>query len=379
QDREHLVLLGLVDFFLKTGKPVGSNTLKKALFQNLSSATIRNYFTHLEQQGFLHQQHSSGGRTPTYAALRLYAKEHIDCDQINPDLEPQFTQIRRTETKEIAHFLQQAADTLSHITQTAVFISSPRFDHDFISSIRVIPVDTNRCVCILISDFGVIQTELLHIETKMSAFSAKRIEEYFEWRIAPSRPKPSTLSKEEETLANKFYNELLVRYIVGYTNFTDEETYRTGFSKLLHYPEFEDTSSLASSLALFENPHSMRLVLRDATSKKALQCWIGDDLSPYAPQTPNCSVIAAPYSISQQCVGAIGLLGPVRIPYRELFSTLRHFAENLGEALTRNIYKYKVSYRQPTTDSMLELKDEHRLTGHTHLMLIEDHRSTTND
>ena len=68
------VLIGLVEYFIKTGKPVGSNTLKETGFGDLSSATIRNYFAHLETEGYLTQQHSSGGRIPTNLAIAFMPK-----------------------------------------------------------------------------------------------------------------------------------------------------------------------------------------------------------------------------------------------------------------------------------------------------------------
>lgn len=68
-DREKQVLLGLVDTYIRTGKPVGSNTLKEGSFENLSSATIRNYFARLEEEGFLKQQHSSGAESPLLKRL----------------------------------------------------------------------------------------------------------------------------------------------------------------------------------------------------------------------------------------------------------------------------------------------------------------------
>ncbi len=372
EDREHLVLMALIESYLLEGKPVGSNTLKEAYFQDLSSATIRNYFAHLEQQGFLHQQHASGGRTPTHKAYRIYAQENLNCDQIEPHLEEKMKEIRHAETKEIAGFLQKNTEKLSTITGMAPFISAPRFDHDYINDIKLVPIDANRCICILISDFGVIQTEILYVDT--NDFSTENIEKYFQWRLSAS-PRPENLSTEEEELASTFYNELLIRYIVGYTNFIDEEVYRTGFSNLLKYPEFQESSPLASTLALFENAHSMRLLLRECSSKDSLQCWIGDDLATYAPQSPDCAIIAAPYHIGNQSVAAIGLLGPVRMPYKELCATLRHFSESLSEALTRNIHKFKISYRQPTGGNPENTKEEHRIVGHTHLMLIEDNRS----
>ena len=79
-DRERKVLIGLVEHYIQTGKPVGSNVLKDVGFDDLSSATIRNYFAHLEEEGYLAQQHSSGGRIPTDQAFKLYANEY--CQEV---------------------------------------------------------------------------------------------------------------------------------------------------------------------------------------------------------------------------------------------------------------------------------------------------------
>ena len=75
-DREHAVLLGLVELYMKMNRPIGSQTLQENGFESLSTATIRNYFGKMEQQGYLKQQHTSGGRIPTGKAFRLFA-DHV--------------------------------------------------------------------------------------------------------------------------------------------------------------------------------------------------------------------------------------------------------------------------------------------------------------
>lgn len=363
QDREHKVLIGLIEYYLKTGKPVGSNTLKEAGFDGLSSATIRNYFAHLEKEGYLVQQHSSGGRIPTNAAFRVYAQEQLN-EPLAIDTEDEnLRRIRNAETREIASYLQETADNLSRLTHCAVFLSAPRFDQDLIIELKLMPIDHTRCLCVIITEFGSIQTEVLHLDKKLTAHSAKRIENYLQSRLH-NRQKPESLESDEEALAKHIYNEIMVRYFVGYSNFTDDEVYRTGFSKLLAYPEFHDASVLANSLSLFENGHSMRLLLKECSKKNHVKYWIGEDLATFARETPSCSVIAAPYHVGQQSVGALGILGPVRMPYRELFGLVNSFTHNISEALTRNIYKYKISLRQPM----------HQHIDHAGLKLLEDKR-----
>lgn len=370
QDRERKVLLGLVEYYIKTGKPVGSNTLKDVGFADLSSATIRNYFAQLEEDGLLIQQHSSGGRIPTDRAYKIYAQEYENT-LASGFSDEKLKTIRNSETREIASFLQKSAELLSELSHAAVFLTAPRFDHDYIIDLKLIPIDHSRCLCVIVTDFGMIQTEVLHVDTRLNSFSTKRIESYFHWRLTGLN-RPENLSKEEEELAKKLYNELMVRYVVGYTNFTDEEIYRTGFSKLLSYPEFYDAPSLTNSLALFENTNSMRLLLRECSKGGRLKFWIGEDLSPYSSQKPNCAVLAIPYQINQQVVGAVGILGPIRMPYREIFGLMQDFVQCVNEALTRNIYKFKISFRQPQQGTLDIQKAESRLLGRSHFVLLED-------
>ncbi|MBA3957394.1 MAG: heat-inducible transcriptional repressor HrcA [Parachlamydiaceae bacterium] len=373
QDREFRVLIGLVDYYLRTGKPVGSNTLKDAGFEELSSATIRNYFAKLEEDGYLTQQHTSGGRLPTPLALRTYAKEYQHALQsLNPKEEQLLKEIRLTETREIASFLQKSAESLSTLTQSAVFLSAPRFDHDYIVGLKLVPIDHARCLCVIITDFGVIRTEVLPLEHKLSSFAAKRIESYFQWRLTGLN-QPENFEPGEEELAHKLYNELFMRYIVGYSNFIDTELYRTGLSKLLAYPEFHDASSLSSSLALFENAHNMRLLIKDCCKTGHLKFWISEDLDTYTNVTPDCAIVALPYYINQSIAGAVGILGPTRMPYREIFSFLNGFSASISEALTRNLYKFKITFRQPESKTEALLEQDYRL------LLLEDKGVTSND
>lgn len=369
QNREHRVLLGLIDYYLKTGKPVGSATLQEAGFEDLSTATIRNYFAQLEKEGFLSQPHTSGGRVPTHEAYRTYAKEYNDSTEVPLEYEAVLKELRLAETREIASYLQQAAEKLSELTQTAVFLSAPRFDHDYIVECKLMPLDHYRCLCVILTDFGMVKTEVLQVDTKLSAFACKRIESYFHWRLTGSdQPEPF----EEEALAQKIYNELILRYVVNYSNFIDPELYRTGFSRLLNYPDFRDVSALSTTLSLFEDTHHLRRLIKECCRVGQLKWWIGDQLTSSVAPEPNCAMIASPYFIHQTIGGAVGLLGPTRIPYRELFGIMRAFSSSISEALTRNLYKFQITFRQPHSGThMLGSKDYQLMMDQPPVMMLE--------
>jgi len=251
-------------------------------------------------------------------------------------------------------------------------LSAPRFDHDFIIDMKLVTIDASRCLCALITDFGMVQTEILHSPSKLSSFAIKRIENYFHWRLSGT-DRPENLESEEESIGKSFYNELMLRFIVGYSYFADEDITKTGFSCLLDYPDFQDARLLASALSLFENVQGMRHLLKECQSLDKLRYWIGDDLNPLL-ENANCSVLTVPYSIHHKAVGAVGILGPTRLPYRALFQILRLFSEIISTTLTRTIYKYKITFRQPETGRLFLPQEEARLLGESRLMLLEDKR-----
>lgn len=370
-ERLHQVLIGLVKLHLKSGRPIGSNTLKENGFDDLSSATIRNYFAKLEQQGLLIQQHSSGGRLPSPEAYRLYAKHFFESHQIEKTLQQKLKNALEFSNREIAGYLYQATETISELSSCAAFLASPRFDQDFIVDIKLVGIDHKRILCVLITDFGLVHTETLYSNKRVTNFSLKRMESYFRFRMT-GLDKP-TLSEEEEALAAQFYNEILLRHIVGYSNFNEQDIYKTGFSQLLAYPELREASALANGLALFENTHLMRSLLSQGMQAQDIQYWIGDEIPLQDNCSLHCSVIAVPYFIHQKPVGAIALLGPNRVDYAHLFGLCREFSKILSEKLTESLYKFKISYRQPKQQRDLAYNSqEAAMLGQVQYLSLED-------
>lgn len=354
-DRERAVLLGFVELYLKTGKPIGSHTLQENGFESLSSATIRNYLSKMEGAGYLKQQHTSGGRIPTEKALRLYANAYRTSGVVERVQEEALKETFKKETREIATLLHHSADILSELTKCAVFVSAPRFDQDFIQDIRLIQLDATKLLSILITDFGLIHTETVYLEREVDGSFLQSAEEYFLWRMNKGE-KPLFRQEAEAKMAQRIYNEIMVRHVVGYANFPQEDIFRTGLSKLLAYPEFNDAAALASSLSLLEDENQMRSLLSECCKQNQMTCWIGDELYPFVPKEAECSVVAIPYRINQAIAGAIALLGPMRLPYRNLFGLVQAFSEQMSRSLTESVYKYQITFRQPTGSKQIEVK-----------------------
>ena len=368
-DREQAVLLGLVELYLKTGKPVGSSTLQDNGFESLSSATIRNYFSKLETLGYLKQQHTSGGRIPTEKAFRLYVDTYQNCGILDENQANAIAASLKKENREVATLIHKAAETLSELAQCAVFVSTPRFDHDFIQDVRLIELDSSKLLSVVITNFGLVRTEPIYLDRSIDALFLRSCEEYFAWRMNRGE-KPLFRNEAEAKMAQRIYNEVMVRHVVGYANFPNEDILRTGLAKLLAYPEFNDAAALASSLSLLEDDGQMRHILRECCKKNELTVWVGNELHPIVPENSDCSIIAIPYRINQTQAGAIALLGPIRMPYRNLFGLAAAFSEQLSTALTESVYKYKITFRQaaqPTAEALL------------HSSILLEHQGKKND
>jgi heat-inducible transcriptional repressor len=356
-DREFKVLLGLVAYYIEHARPVGSETLRAAEFGDLSGATIRNYFSSLEKEGYLLQHHISGGRIPTDKAYRAYAEAALDelvkeksHSQGLPLFEPQ----EAGEMKEVVDYLQKMTESVSELSKCASFLSAPRFDQDFVVDMKLVGFDQGSIVAALLTNFGLIHTEVLRAPEKLSAHSLKRIESYFRSRLMASPLPVADLEKEEAELASRFYQEAMARYLVRYSHFAEDDLYRAGFSKLLLYPEFCDAHSLVSSLSLFENRKALRNLIRESMKSKngTPKFWIGADLFTHLASEPNAAIIACPYHIGGRTAGAIGILGPMRMPYKEQFSLISDAARAISKCLTSSLMKYKISYRTPSAEAL---------------------------
>lgn len=366
KEREKKVLFGLVEAFISNPQPIGSKTLKESAFQDLSSATIRNYFAVLEDAGYLSQQHASGGRIPTEKAYQAYAEEFLKAGTLDEEKDQKLKALTEIEGKEVGAYLQRSAELLSEVSGYPVFISSPRFDQDSIVDIKLVGIDHSRCLCVMITELGLIKTETLYLEAKLHLHALKRIEEALLSRLKGTELKVS-LDTQEEQITQKIYSEVMVRYIIGYANFSLEDIYKTGLSTLLAYPEFNNAEAFASGLALFENEGSLRNLLKDACQDKNLKTYIGEMLAQYCPIAEGNTVLALPYAINEKIVGAIGILGPLRMPYRDLFGVLRVFSEYMSGALSQSMLKYQLSFRLPQ-DGQLYLESK----GSSPKKLIED-------
>jgi heat-inducible transcriptional repressor len=354
KERERRILFGLVEQYLKTGKPVGSNVLQEEGFHDMSSATIRNYFASLEQEGFVKQPHSSGGRIPLGKAFHFYAEQCLEEVMKEPLQKSGFQPGKSLEMKNIVSLLQEVAAYVSDRVHASVILSAPRFDHDSIIEIQFHFLDVRRVLAVIISEFGLIHTEVLMPLEPVSPSLIAKASQFAKARIYKEKLEENLFHPDELKLVRTMYQEAVASFFVRYSSFSQEDMWKVGFSHLLEYPEFEKAHGLGATLAFFENTNLMRGLFREVHRQGTMRFWIGDSLKPYIPLAePPCAFIAAPYCIASHCVGALGILGPKSMFYKDVFRLLRSVISQLSEVVTGMLVKHRLSYRMPESHPLV--------------------------
>ncbi|MEG0037042.1 MAG: heat-inducible transcriptional repressor HrcA [Victivallaceae bacterium] len=371
------IILNLVELYLDSGTPIGSGTLKREKQDKISSATIRNYCVELEKTGFLKKNHASGGRLPTDKALRFYFDYYQKLQEpLSKNEKDLIADSLPACNKNIIKDIQKSGELLSELLNLSVFFSFPRFDHDTATDLKLLVLDEQRVLVVILTEFGQIFTETIWVKQKMSAFSAKRVESFIKSKLK-NQSFPESLTSEEQFLGQDIYNESIVRYLTRYVNLTDMDIHQTGFSKLLHYNEFKDPEMLSSGLMLFENSLHMKKLLLYGMTCKQPTAFLGKELSRFFDigLYEKHTVVMMPYFINRTPLGAFGILGPSRIPYRKILKLVTFFGEKLRSNLTESLFKFKLSFRQPKT-VLEELQDMERMfLDHSSIKLLPSKES----
>ncbi len=359
-DREHAILISLVETYLKTRKPVGSQTLQEAEFSSLSSATVRNYFASMEEAGYIKQQHASGGRIPEAKAYAEYAKH---CYELFSKEKPKKEAQPRIEdtysTNDVVRLLEQTAEKLSQTVKAAVAITSPRFDHDAITDLRFVFIDIQRCLCVILTEFGLVHTSVISTPFTLSHALLRNADRFSRYRLFNEQQEPSTYSEEELANIRFLYQEAMARYFVNYTSVSDQDLWRTGFSRLT-YTQVDSVEDITSMVSLLENTNALRGFSKEAIRSGLLHFWVGEELLPYSQGKPSCSLIVCPYRVGEKPVGSLSIICPMQVHYLQMFRSLRDTANYLTEVLTNVLLHHKISYRMADTNAFFE-PDPHQL------------------
>ena len=338
-ERKIAILKALIEDYIETAEPVGSRTIAKKFPIGLSSATIRNEMSDLEEMGYLAQPHTSAGRIPSNLAYRLYVDSLIEkIMATNSELEMIKNKLE-SNLSELNKFLDFSAKTISDTTGLTAITKMPNFTSGAISHFEVIKVSENYLMLVLVTTTGVVKSRQLRILTPITDASVHYIKTILNDELAEHSLEMITSVKIERLKARFNSNFELLGIILEFIVETLEsapnsEYYLSGKSSTLKAPEFSDMSKAVSFLDLVENKEQITSLINSVPSKNGVVVIIGDE-SPIL-QNRDLSLVISTYRAFDGQTGAIGVIGPKRMNYGKVISTLESMSKLMSDILSND-------------------------------------------
>ena len=328
-DRKFKILQAIIDDYILTAVPVGSRTISKKYDMGLSSATIRNEMSDLEELGYLDQPHVSAGRIPSAKAYRLYVDQLLQNGLIATD---DMGSVRGHFLGRMRHMedvIDHAAQVLSDLTHYTAVVLPPSGTQPRIRNIQLVQVTDTSALVVIVTDSGIVRDTVIRVSEQLDsdalyAISRRLTEELAGHTLAEAAsllPQIAQGMQQSEALISGV-NSLINRASQGRRTHVAVG----GASNMLSYPEYSDMEKARHFVSLIET----RDKLADIISQKgemAFTVRIGPETG--VPEMSDCSIVTATYSTSTGQQGTIGIIGPTRMQYSRVLSILNSMGHQL--------------------------------------------------
>lgn len=332
-DRKQEILKSIIANYLETGEPVGSRTISKMGNLNLSSATIRNEMSDLEEMGYVVQPRTSAGRVPTDKGYRFYV-DQVMSEKVDSEKKSQGALLERVDKLE--NLLMQVAKVLAYNTQYASIVTSPRLRNKQVKFIQLSQVDEERLVAVIVVGDNVAKNQLIRVSRTLNNEEVLKFNillNTFLQGISVDEINIELMQTMKRQAGEGEYADILEAIFEGIVDAVHqaEEThiYTSGASNILKYNELGDINKATALLETFEEQTGLS-ELADQTLKsddKNIQIYIGDE-SPVQ-NMKDCSIVTSTYELPEGAKGTIGIIGPKRMDYKKVVSTLKSLTDEL--------------------------------------------------
>jgi len=338
--RAQAILRSLVDSYVSTGEAVGSRTLSRHLAgllgMELSPATIRNAMAELEEAGLLYSAHTSAGRLPTDAGLRLFVNNLMEVQPLDEATRDRMEQQLDIEQQHLPAALERASLALSSLSQCAGLVATPKKDRPF-RQVEFVSLATDRVLVVWVAEDGSIENRIIETDPRLQASDLQKAAEYLNRHLHGG-----TLSQARATILNdialqRHQLDALTQSLVtqGLVIPNDENGLLIvrGQAHLLNdVKEVGELERLRKLFDTLEQRETMLRLVEQANNADGVQIFIGaqNDLFNHS----GCAMIVAPYkNKQQQVIGAIGVIGPSRLNYGRIIPMVDFTAKILSGVL----------------------------------------------
>ena len=335
-ERKEKILKAIIQNYLETGEPVGSRTISKYSDLKLSSATIRNEMSDLEELGYIIQPHTSAGRIPSDKGYRFYV------DQLIHEKETEVTQVRdmviqRVDRVEL--LLKQMAKLLASNTNYATLISGPQYHQTKIKFIQLSRVEAGKLLIVTVLEGNIIKNSIVTLDAELTDEDILNLNILLNSGLNGLTMEQINLdvitrmkgqAGERSHIVDVVLSEVAEAIRSGEE---DLQIYTEGTTNIFKYPELSDGAKTSQLIGTLEQKDLWREILTeddaDSDKKNEIQVYIGSETQ--VQSMKDCSIVTANYELGDGLRGTIGIVGPKRMDYDKVVSTLRSLKSQLDQ------------------------------------------------
>lgn len=340
--RKIKILEAIINDYVQTGEPISSRTIAKKYDIGVSSATIRNEMSDLEELGLIIQPHTSSGRVPSDKGYRLYVDNFMEQHPLSEEETKILKNVIINNINHMDYLMEQTAKALSMLTNYTTVVSKPITDNVNIKHIQLMPLDEKSIIAVLVTENKDIKNIIVNVnkqfeQSKLISISNSISNILKNYSLDDIKNqlilnKKNIFSEEEQIITNVF-QEIFKSFE------KDEEIklYTSGVNNILDFPEFSNVEKAKSIFQTFEEKDILINIFGNNTNAKSnsIQILIGNEN--YIEPFKNCSIVKTEYKIANT-VGTIGIIAPTRMDYAKAVSILNELIKNINNVLKGSSY-----------------------------------------
>lgn len=336
-ERKIKILQAIIDDYIDTAEPVGSRTIAKKYDLGISSATIRNEMSDLEEMGYLVQLHSSSGRIPSDKGYRLYVDKLMKHTDISQEEELMIkNMILSPSIYEMEKAIKQSVLLLSTLTRLTCVVRAPSVRKSFLKSIQLLYIDKLDVLLVVLTDNGVIKNNVIRVKAIVDNEKISKLNDIlnvFLKGLTIEEISHNLIVELKDSL--KDHEEIIDTLVESVFESLNESgttaVYLEGVRNIFDYPEYRDIEKAKNFLTLLDDKQNIKSLLG---SEQGVSVSIGSEN--FLDEAKECSIITAVYGIKGRTLGSIGIIGPTRMNYSKTIAILTNFVNELNISMTKN-------------------------------------------
>jgi len=338
-ERERRVLEAVIQSYVETAQPAGSNAIARRFGLGISPATIRNTMSDLEDKGLLYHPHTSAGRVPTDVAYRVYVDSLMPLPALALKEHDQLSARISTGGSAVESILRRAAQSLGVITQELGVALGPQLDNSIVERLDLVKLSSEQLLLALTLSGGAVRTIFVESRAEIADVAIAEVTNVLNERISgltlreirsslADRLRDTGPTRDAAELLNVFIEE--GEQLFESATERDEDVLLGQPSLLAEQPEFANVDNMRKLVALTETREHLSDLLRNRSSKPGITISIGNEHRD--PNLENFTIVTAQYR-SGAVTGVIGVIGPTRMPYDKVISLVTHTSRLLTDLL----------------------------------------------